>query len=182
MGTYSPAQRKKKRSVADTLLEAEREHLLDCPNADLPIRSAAFLLDLIFVSLGSSGIHSLIEALKTSIPLLLGIVSEPSAPLVILGITYLSWLLKTAAIYLYFVWSVMRFGGTPAKLLMGLRVIHIETGDRLDYREAVVREIGGKFLTTLSILGPLFSLRRPDRRMLHDLLARSTVKNVRGEP
>jgi uncharacterized RDD family membrane protein YckC len=182
MSHFATSSKRKRRSVADTLLEAEREHYLDCPNGDLPIRSAAFLLDLIFVSLGSSGIHHLIETLKNSIPPLIGMVSEPAAPLFVLGVTYFSWLLKTAALYLYFVWTVMRFGGTPAKLLMGLRIVDTRTGDRLDYQQAILREIIGKLVTGVSVLAPLASLRRPDRRMFHDLVSGSCVKKVRGEP
>jgi uncharacterized RDD family membrane protein YckC len=182
LGTYLPAQRKKKRSVADTLAEAEHEHYLDCPNADLPIRAAALLLDLILFSLSASGIHHFVETVKNSVPSLIGVVSEPSAPAVVLGITYLSWLLKTAALFLFFVWSVLRFGGSPAKLLMGLRVVDVASGSRLDYRQAMLRETVGKLLGALLLVGPAIALFRPDRRALHDLVSRSVVKRVRGAP
>ena len=46
MGTYIPAGPTRKRSVSDTLVEAEEEHFLDCPNADFFIRLAAALLDI----------------------------------------------------------------------------------------------------------------------------------------
>lgn len=182
MGTYAPAHRKRKKSIADTLLEAEQEHYLDCPNADLPIRSAALLLDVILFSLASSGIHHFIETTKNSVPALLGFVAEPAAPVIVFGITYLAWLLKTLALFLFFVWSMMRFGGSPAKLLMGLRVVDAETGERLDYRMAILREPIGKVFGTLLAFGPITALFRKDRRTAHDLLSRSVVKRVRGMP
>jgi uncharacterized RDD family membrane protein YckC len=182
VGQYLPAQRKRKRSVADTLAEAEQEHYLDCPNADLPIRSAALLLDLILFSLGTSGIHHLVETVKNSVPSLIGVVSEPAGPTVVLAITYLSWLIKSAALFLFFVWTVLRFGGSPAKLLMGLRVVDARTGDRLDYRQALIRETVGKILGSAVIVGPAVALFRRDRRALHDLASHSVVKRVRGVP
>ena len=180
MGTHLPAQRKRRRSVADTLLEAEHEHYLDCPNADMPIRSAALLLDLILFSLASSGIHHLVETAKNSIPALVGAVSEPLQPSVVLAITYFAWLLKTSAVFLYFVWSLMRFGGSPAKLLMGLRIIDVDTGERLDYRQAILREMVGKVLGGVFLISPLVALTRQDRRGLHDWISNSVVKRVRG--
>lgn len=182
MGTYIPLTRKKRKSVADTLLEAENEHYLDCPNADLPLRSAALLLDLILFSLATSGVHQLVEALRVLLPMVLGGVPETTVPLISLWTSYFSWMLKTAAFYGYFVWSVIRFGGSPAKLLLGMRVVDVHSGGRLDYHQAVVRETVGKVFGLLLLAGPVVALFRPDRRCLHDLVTASTVKKVRGVP
>lgn len=181
MGTYLTTRRRK-RSVADTLREAEHEHYLDCPNADLPLRTAALLLDLILFSLASSGIQHLINTIKNTVPVLLGGFSEPATPAVLLGVSYLAWLLKTLALFLFFVWTVMRFGGSPAKLIMGLRVVDANSGELLDYQRALLRETAGKVLGAAILVGPLSALFRPDRRALHDLLSGSAVKKVRGGP
>lgn len=182
MGTYVPIQRKKKRSVADTLLEAEQEHYLDCPNADIPIRSAALLLDLILFSIATSGMHHLIETVRNSVPFFISAFAEPATPIVVLLITYFAWVVKTAAFVLYFVWSVSRFGGSPAKLIMGLRVVDAQTGDRLNYQRAFVREVLAKPFGLLLLVGAVMAVSREDRRALHDLIAHSTVKRVRGLP
>ncbi len=179
MGTYL-STRKRKRSVADTLREAEHEHYLDCPNADLPLRTAALLLDLILFSLASSGIQHLVNTVKNTVPVLLGGFSEPATPAVLLGVSYLAWLLKTLAVFLFFVWTVMRFGGSPAKLIMGLRVVDAENGELLDYQRTLMRETLGKILGTVFLVGPVMPLFRADGRALHDLISGSAVKKVRG--
>ncbi len=180
MGAHETSHRRRKRSIADTLVEAEHEHYLDCPNADIPIRSACILLDVILFSLASSGIHHLVETLKNSLPVLIGTLSQPAEPLLILGLSYAAWLLKTLALFMYFVWCTLRFGGSPAKLLMGLRVVDADTGERLDYVRALLRETLGKGLFGLLLINPITSLIRSDRRGLHDLMSRSVVKKVRG--
>ncbi len=168
--------------MVETLLEAEQEHYLDCPNADVPIRSAALLLDVILFSLALSGIHHLIETVKASIPLVVTSFALPqNAGVLALGVAYFSWLLKTAALVLYFVWSIMRFGGSPAKLLMGLRIVDAKSGEKLTYPRAFLREALGKPIGVLTLFGALTSLIRPDRKAAHDLLSGSVVKKVRGD-
>jgi uncharacterized RDD family membrane protein YckC len=179
MGTYS-SPRRKKRSVADTLLEAEHEHYLDCPDADLPIRSAALLLDWILFSIATSGIHHLIETVSNSVPFLLTSFSQPLGPAATLAIAYFSWVIKTIAGYLYFIWSVNRFGGSPAKLIMGLRIVDSRTGQHLEYGQAFVREALVKPLGLFFLVGALTSVSRADRRSIHDIVTHSAVKRIRG--
>ena len=45
MGSYVPSGPRRRRSVNEALLEAEEDHFLDCPTADILLRAAAILLD-----------------------------------------------------------------------------------------------------------------------------------------
>ncbi len=185
MGTYIPARPRKQRSVSDTLLEAEQEHYLDCPNADVLSRAAALLLDIILCTLASSAIHHFSSALATSIgstPLLSPSAIDPSQwanQAQKVGL-YLSWVLKVTVYYLYLIWAVQQYGGTPAKLLLGLRVLEDNSGEKLSYGSVLLREALLKPLSIASLVGCATALLRKDKRALHDLMSRSVVKKVRG--
>ncbi len=182
MGTHSPTLHKKKKSVSDALLEAEQEHYLDCPNADIPLRSAALLLDGILFSIALSGIGRLLDTAQSALPFVIGSFVETRTPLAVLIAMYVAWLLKTLTLVLYFVWSVSRFGGSAAKLIMGLRVVDVHSGACLTYHQALLRELVFKPISAISLVGAALAFLRDDRRTLHDLLSRSTVKRVRGRP
>lgn len=85
--------------------------------------------------------------------------------------------------YVYAVWTVATFGGSPAKLLLGLRVLDATSGQKLSIPRVILREIIGKALG-LALLGGglLMPLMRQDHRSLHDLLSQSVVKRVHGGP
>lgn len=128
MGKHTPVDPKPAPSVAATLTEAEHDHWLDCPDADIVIRSAAFLLDVIFFSIGSTGIHNLSLAAMSLHQALASALDETLYVLIPLLVLYVSWTIKTVAAVLYFVWAQSRFGGSPAKLLLGLRVVDNSDG------------------------------------------------------
>jgi hypothetical protein len=56
MGKENPSRFRNSKSVVQTLEDAERDHFIDCPNADITYRTAAFLLDCILFSLAHSGV------------------------------------------------------------------------------------------------------------------------------
>lgn len=88
--------------------------------------------------------------------------------------------LMVARYILYFVataWFICNKGGLPGKLLLGLKIVDVETGLFLTPRKALKREIWGKlFLDIITLgIGYLIALFRKDRRALHDLVAKSQV-------
>ncbi len=185
MGTYIPTSRKRKPSLDEALAEAEKDHFLDCPNADPRARGAAFSLDVILVSLLWTGIHHFCLTMgKYLVPFL----PEESLPLDFLAspqtfFLYLSYVLKVSVVYLHFVWALARYGGSPAKLLLGLRALDVRTGSRLPLPRALLREFIGKPLGTAMFgFGILLPFVRPDHKALHDLIAGSVVKRVHGGP
>lgn len=171
MGIYIRGKPRPRRSISDALDEAEEDHFLDCEGADLVTRLAALLLDLIFLFL----IHSAIQ--RTS---LIATSYFSTTGTFLVGFAEPFFLtIESIGIYFYCVWTVVRLGGSPAKLLFHLRVIDAQTGQRLSLRRAVVRELIGKYFTCgIFIVGFLWPLLRSDRRALHDLVAGSVVKKI----
>ena len=83
----------------------------------------------------------------------------------------LTWLLP--AVITIGCWLTL--AATPGKLLLGLRVVHAETGDRLTFVQCVKRYLG-YILSAIPLLGGyLWMLRSERRQTLHDLFARSVV-------
>lgn len=178
MGNYTPAGRRT-RSVYDTLAEAEDDHFLDCPNADVWIRAGAILLDGILFFLINSGILRIAGMVVTY--LLRSPDSVADEAEMRLTVNYCILVARMLLFYFYMIWTVSQFGGTPAKLLLGLRVMDINSGQKLTIPIALWREFIGKTIGVLT-LGVGFGLAyyRPDSRALHDLISRSVVKRVRG--
>jgi uncharacterized RDD family membrane protein YckC len=63
--------------------------------------------------------------------------------------------------------------GTVGKWLLSIRVVDMN-GRRIDWRRSFVRN-GGKLISLLSIIGPLFALRSPIRQTWHDKWAGTRV-------
>ncbi|MBI4406226.1 MAG: RDD family protein [Deltaproteobacteria bacterium] len=168
MGTYLPAKRRPKRSVSDALREAEEDHFLDCPQAPFLQRAAAFFLDCIFLFLIWSATRRLSIAMES-------VISHWLQPL--------RYALTCVFFWHYGIWTLPRFGGSPGKLLLGLRVVNVLSGQRLGLREALLRELIGKVLSFCTLgFGFFLPLLRQDMRALHDLISASTVKKIRGGP
>lgn len=102
---------------------------------------------------------------------------------VILGLLLSPLLHSDASIYLlafliyavYFVVPTALSGQTPGKRLMSIRVVNAQ-GQAPSYGQAVMREVLGKFLSSLLLnLGYLMALFHPEKRALHDLIAGTWV-------
>lgn len=184
MGTYLPTEQKT-RSLSDTLSDAEHEHLLDCPDADFFIRLGSTLLDFILCFLIFSGITHITNAVMNLSPRFVTpeLTGTLSLERVQSSIFYVSQVLKLMLGYIYFVWTVATFGGSPAKLLLGLRVLDAGSGQKLSIPRAFLREVIGKAASVGLVGGGLIlPLIREDRRALHDLMSNSVVKRVHGAP
>lgn len=182
-GSYIPANRRRKPTVSEALQEAEQLHYLECPPAEPLPRLAALVLDVILCVLWWKSFEQLFDALgvwlatayrnfETSRALF----ATPAAFL-----EYLSAFVKVSGIYVYLVWTLARFGGTPGQLLLGLRVIDSATGRHLSGLRSFLRQSVGMALA-LGTFGWATALFRKDGRGLQDLLTGSSVKAVRGGP
>src|SRR5688500_15932780 len=142
MGSYSPSGRKRSRSLSDTLAEAEHEHLLDCPSADVFIRCGSLLLDVILCFLLVSGLQQLSNAMIQLAPKVLAEGEGFLTPAKIQNaVQYMEIVLKMSFAYVQFVWFVVAFGGTPANLLLGMRVVDVDSGERLSVPRSALRTI-----------------------------------------
>lgn len=180
MGTYTPIKPGKERSIDDTLREAEEEHYLDCPDADIPIRTAALILDLIFLSLASTAIGHLFSAVYTYSSHWFAVAGATEHAYVLLdwGIQIFTVTAKVVVVVFYFSWAVTRFGATAGKLLLGLRVLDVTDGKSLPMTRSFLRELILKPLTCSTGVALVSSLLRKDRRSLHDMALRTVVKKV----
>lgn len=162
-------------SLQAVLAQAEEEHWLERPNAPLVLRGASFFLDLIFIYLITHSIQKLLGALAFYVSESETFTSYPSLPLLF---GFLDIGFQLSFIFFYLVLSVCDWGGTLGKLLLGLRVINAHTGKKLDIPQTSVRLLLGLITNVLSLA---VALSRPDRNTLHDQLAGSVVKRVRGK-
>ena len=76
----------------------------------------------------------------------------------------------------YYGWFYSQRGASFGKIVMGLKVIDVQTGERLSYWRGFIRETLGKYIS-LAIGGLGFALIffRRDHRALHDLIFETTV-------
>lgn len=176
MGKHKPAGSTKNPTIADTLSDAEHDHVLDCPNAEPTLRASAFLIDIFFFFLAASGSHHLVNLSVAAATML------SADPIWVAQTFVLQLALRRVALialaYGYFVWTLPQFGGTPGKILLGLRIVDDESGGLIQSGTAVMREILWKTLTVISIFGIFTPLFRTDRKMLHDLFSGTCVKKI----
>ena len=178
MGTYRRETSRRPKTISEALNEAEDDHFLDCPDADFWIRTGAILLDAIFFWLLWSGIQNTLNSIgptliaslqmTTWVPL----TEEQMVPFFIhVGHGFLY--------FFYFCATLSKFGGSPGKLLLGLRVVDAKTGSKISFGRALARESFGKVLSTLPLaVGWGMAFMRSDSRTLHDLVAGTRVKRV----
>lgn len=74
----------------------------------------------------------------------------------------------------YFTWFVGRFGGTPGKLMLGLRVVTAEGGS-VGYWKAFWRYLASWISGWILYLGYVMAIFDPEKRTLHDHLCRTRV-------
>ena len=169
----TPLKREASPNIQEALSQAEQEHWLERPNAPVALRLACFVLDLIFIYLFIHGEHRLLQTLS--------IYSATAAHATFLlnpfFLGFLDIFLRTSFLFFYLIFSVSHFGGTVGKLLLGLRVVDSESGEKLSLTRSTSRLLFG--LST-NLLSASVAMSRPDGRTLHDLLSRTHVKKVRG--
>jgi uncharacterized RDD family membrane protein YckC len=79
----------------------------------------------------------------------------------------------------YYVYFISQRGATIGKLAMRLRVQNEATGANLDVVSAILREVVGKFLSSMVLLlGYFWMLWDPKKQCWHDKIAKSVVVKV----
>jgi len=177
-------------SLSEDLDRAEEDHLKNCPEADFSLRLAASLFDGILAYLAVSGIQNICRAFgiflshiaDTALGLYLSmkVISGLQSHALELS-SYLEITLKLLFIYIYYIVATSISGGTPGKLLFGLRVLDLSTGKKLDTKKAFLRCLVGLLINIVSLgLVYAFTALKQDRRALHDKLLGCSVKRVHG--
>lgn len=78
-----------------------------------------------------------------------------------LSFRYFTPLLSFAFSFFYSIYLVRRYGGTPGKLLLGIRIIKI-SGDDVTWKEAILRELVNFLLMAFSAIITIFALSKID--------------------
>lgn len=151
--------------IAAAIEAAEQEHYLASPPADMFMRAGAFFLDGLFYWILSSAILKVAGILSLWLPLQ----SNDS------GV----WLFRITLYLAYTSAPLVYFGATPAKLLMGLRVIRKDSGKGLTWKDALIREGLGK-IPSLILLGipAVLGFFDPQRSCFHDRIAGTVVRQI----
>jgi len=89
--------------------------------------------------------------------------------------TAINYALSFAGATLYFGYFYSKKGATPGKMLMGLRVVRTDNGANVGYARAFSREVIGKMLSMILVVGYILPIFRKDKRALHDLMTGTQV-------
>lgn len=128
-------------------------------------RFAAFVIDLLLC-------FALVMGLMLGGRAILAPVANPELLNVYAWLGVLYFGLVPLAYHTLLEWSPLQ--ASLGKLLMGLRVVHVETGERLDFGHAFLRATGRTGLSLVWISG-LVVLVSPKRQGLWDMLASARV-------
>ena len=134
--------------------------------AKLPVRLVAQVLNLL-----------LIVACLSPFVYLLNYALQPSAeyqPVLYALFKMLRSMLVFAIAVVAMAWFNHRFGGSPGKCLLGLKVINEKSGQYMNMAQAITRVVLA-ILSMASVVGVLFMLFDPHRRTLHDRLMGTIV-------
>lgn len=95
-----------------------------------------------------------------------------------LGLVFVlaQWIMHFAVIFFYFGLFYSKKGATPGKMVLGLKVVHCETGNYIGCWRAFFRETFGKCISGIPLmLGFIVAGFRMDKRALHDFLLSTQV-------
>lgn len=82
----------------------------------------------------------------------------------------------TLIIFAYYVIMDVQVGTTLGKMAFKLKVVDVETGKKLGWAQAILREVVGKFVSGAILgIGYLWILWDKDRQGLHDKIGKSYV-------
>lgn len=86
-------------------------------------------------------------------------------------------LLSFAGMFAYFIVTEAIFGGTPGKVLIGLRVVNEEDGMAIGWQRSIVRNLLRVVdaFPTLYLVGFFFAVSSPKTQRLGDRIARTLV-------
>ena len=175
--------------------EQKREHEENRSENAVPggfwIRFVAVLIDaLVMIILSSLG-GTLVRVLGISSKLGLNNMAKFTAPDGQLSPEAMSTMMAAYSVgvmiswtigFFYFGWFYKNKGGSPGKLILGLRVRDYETKENIGYWRAFLREYIGKLISgVLLLLGFIIAAFRSDKKALHDMLSGTQVVQLKDD-
>ena len=137
------------------------------------IRFAAVVIDSLILMLLSNVLGQILG--KLGLPG--NIVDLPKDPkqLIIFQSTF-GLIISAFISFFYFGWFYNNKGGTPGKLIFGLKVVDNETREYIGYWRAFFREYFCKIISTVTLfMGFIMAGLRDDKRALHDMIIGTQV-------
>lgn len=104
-----------------------------------------------------------------------GLASSGATEVTVKGMTALVELGGWVLGFLYIVGFTAARGATPGKTALGLRVVRDDGEERVGWGKALLREVLGKILSSILLIGYIMVAFRADKRGLHDILAKTSV-------
>ena len=153
-------------TLEETLSQAQKLHELERPSAPLSLRFASRVLDGIFIYLLINAIDKFFQAINPHFE-----------NIFFLG--YLDLFLRVVFLFVYGVLVAAEFGGTLGQLLLGLKVIDSNTGEKVSAMRICWRLL---WLFATNVVTLLVASVRKDGKGLHDVVCNTVVKRVRGRP
>lgn len=125
-----------------------------------------------------------VNALGMILGVLMGVsVSEQMASDPSVSFSTVQWvhlILQVSLAIFYYTWFVGKYGGTPGKLILGLRIVD-EHGGPIGYSMAVKRYLA-TILSALTLgIGYLIAAWDSEKKTLHDILVRTRVVQLKPE-
>ena len=155
------------------------------------IRFVAVLIDavimIILSSLGGTLVRVLGISSKLGLDKMAAITTQdgqlnPEAMPTIMAAYSVGVIISWTIGFFYFGWFYKNRGGSPGKLLLGLRVQDSETKENIGYWRAFLREYIGKLVSgVLLMLGFIMAAFRSDKKGLHDMLSGTQVIQLKDE-
>ncbi|MDA8793681.1 RDD family protein [Bacteriovoracaceae bacterium] len=91
-----------------------------------------------------------------------------------------SQVLSVVTAVMFYGWFYKKKGATPGKALMGLKVLHMETGIHIGFGRTFVREVFGKIFGAIFLgLGFIWGLFQKEKRCWHDYFASTRVVYIK---
>ena len=137
------------------------------------IRFVAVVIDSLILMLLSNVVGQILG--KMGLPG--NIVELPKDPKQLIAFQSIFGLIISAFIsFFYFGWFYSNKGGSPGKLIFGLKVVDNETREYIGYWRAFLREYFCKIISTIILfIGFIMAGLRSDKRALHDMITGTQV-------
>lgn len=139
-------------------------------------RTAAHLIDFLLTNLASWGVGEALLGAMYGVYYLISRVEntalkpyasafDPVLEQVVSVVVYLAIALP------YYIWSTYRYGMTPGKHALGIRVVRASDGGAVSLRQSVIRCLGYTVSYAALGCGFLMAIFHPRKQALHDLFA-----------
>jgi len=143
-------------------------------------RIAARIVDSMIVSIVSLPVTLMLGFNSTLTNLTPGGTENPLANLgALFAMQSASMVVSTVITLMYYGWFNAKKGGTPGRLVMGLKIVNAQNGTHLSYGTTILRETVGMWAVQLGciflFLPIWFAVARKDRKTWADMICGSQV-------